>query len=346
MANKFCRFLSNGYSLQLQQTDLLVKPCCWYKGNIPFGQEITFNKISDWTPECDICYQQEQSGQNSFRQASFDIISDVDHTSPVALDINIDMTCNAACVICGPDSSSTWSTHMTNNKVVHIQANYDYQSELDKILKLDLSQLRRIKFFGGEPLLTNTHIQILEKITNPEQVDVWYTTNASILPDTRVLDLWTKFKLVYVEASIDGIAEQFDYIRWPLLWNKVEDNLLTLRKTAPVNVLFRINHTLNPFNIYYYDRLEQWVNNEFSTNRPGDLTEINIHPCWGDWALDRTPLALREEIHKKYPDHYVSNIFKNAKVLSTDTILKFTDKWDPIRKNDWHETFPEIVKFF
>ena len=347
MSNKFCRFLSNGYSFKLQQNNLLVSPCCWYNGAVEFGQPINFNNITDWTPGCKVCHQQEQSGQPSFRHASFDIIPDVDHTSPMALDINLDMTCNAACVTCGPQSSSTWSKHLSNNSIIHIKTNFDYQPSLDLILnKIDLSNLRRVKFFGGEPLHTNSHLQVLKKIPYPEQVDIWYTTNASIFPTQEVLDVWSKFKLVFIEASIDGIADQFEYIRWPLLWNKVRDNLLELRAVGPVNLLFRINHTINPFNIYYYDRLEQWVNTEFSTNRLGDPTEINIHPCWGDWGLDRTPPTLREEIYKKYQDHSMLRLLKNSKQQNYDTISKFTDIWDPIRKNSWQATFPEIVKYF
>jgi sulfatase maturation enzyme AslB (radical SAM superfamily) len=265
----------------------------------------------------------------------------------MALDINLDMTCNAACVTCGPQSSSTWSKHLSNNSIIHIKTNFDYQPSLDLILnKIDLSNLRRVKFFGGEPLHTDSHLQVLKKIPYPEQVDIWYTTNASIFPTQEVLDVWSKFKLVFIEASIDGIADQFEYIRWPLLWNKVRDNLLELRAVGPVNLLFRINHTINPFNIYYYDRLEQWVNTEFSTNRLGDPTEINIHPCWGDWGLDRTPSTLREEIYKKYQDYSMSRLLKNSKQQNYDTILKFTDIWDPIRKNSWQATFPEIVKYF
>lgn len=349
MSNKFCRFLSNGHSFQLDQDKLLVKPCCWYRQGVEFesGSELSFKSIDCWTHNCEVCYQQELAEQHSFRKASFEILPEVNHTLLLALDINLDMTCNAACVICGPDSSSTWSKQMSNNKIIHIQANSDFQQYLDQIVSnLDLTQLRRIKFFGGEPLLTNTHLQLLKKIPHPEQCEIWYTTNASILPNQEVLDTWKQFKLVFVEASIDGVEQQFEYIRWPLPWSKIKNNLLELKEIAPVNVLFRINHTLNPFNIYYYDRLEHWINIEFSSNRLGDTTEINIHPCWGDWALDRTPLDLREEIYKKYQGHTVANLLKTCASADHDTIIKFINTWEPIRKNNWQQTFPEIVRYF
>jgi sulfatase maturation enzyme AslB (radical SAM superfamily) len=350
-SNKFCRFLSNGYSINLNKK-LVVKPCCWYRGETPFDEnleqtrKLQLDSVTGWIPGCSVCQKQEQAGYNSFRQSSFDIIPDTDDNAIVALDINIDFNCNAACVICGPEYSSLWAKQSDKNKVIHIKSDYDAQSYLDTMLvTTDLSKLRRIKFFGGEPLLTDSHIQVLEKIPHPEQVDIWYTTNASILPTPELLNLWGKFKLVYFEASIDGIDEQFNYIRWPLRWSHIERNLLTLKATAPVNVLFRINHTLNPFNIFYYDRLEQWVHTNLATNSAGDATEINIHPCWGDWGLERTPLALREVIHEKYANQYVSTILPIT-MMPINTIIEFTKQWDSIRNNNWRTIFPEIVKYF
>lgn len=354
MSNKFCRFLSNGYSVTLKQNgNLVTSPCCWYRGNIPIDEnadlnrEIQFNSITTWTPGCQICKEQELVGYYSFRQASFDIIPEVDNTFPIALDINVDLTCNAACVICGPQSSSTWSKQMSNRKMIHIAPNLNFKTQLEELFNnIDLSNVQRIKFFGGEPLLTDTHINILNKLPDPSKVDIWYTTNASIMPTSAVLDLWSKFHLVFFEASIDGTVEQFNYLRWPLKWKLIENNLLELKEIAPVNTLFRINHTLNPFNVFYYDRLEEWVNQNFATNRLGDLTEINVHPCWGTWALDRTPTKLREEIYKKYSNHNVSNLLATAGNQPFDTIIQFTKTWDIIRKNNWKEVFPEIIEYF
>jgi sulfatase maturation enzyme AslB (radical SAM superfamily) len=354
MSNNFCRFLSNGYSIYNSGSILNVKPCCWYKGagiqlNENFNKNIQErSKINNWTSGCQVCQKQEEYGQNSFRQSSFDIIPNIDSTAPVALDINLDMTCNAACVICDPGSSTYWSKQISSKtNTLYIKQDYDFTEHLEKILStINLNELRRIKFFGGEPLLTDTHIKILEQVPNPSQCDIWYTSNASILPKKEVLTLWEKFKLVYFEASIDGTESQFEYIRWPLKWKKVEQNLLELKNTGPNNILFRINHTLNPFNIFYYDRLDNWVKEKLFTNKSGDPTEINVHPCWGTWGLERTPLRLREAIHKKYPDHLISKMISTLPVSDYNTILHFTDTWDIVRQHRWQDIFSEINEYF
>jgi hypothetical protein len=186
----------------------------------------------------------------------------------------------------------------------------------------------------------------LEKIPNASECDVWYTTNASILPKLDTINLWSKFNRVFFEASIDAIGERFNYIRWPLKWHKVSNNLLELKKIAPNNLLFRINHTLNPFNVFYYDELEDWFQRNLSTNRLGDESEINVHPCWGQWDLKKTPSSLREVIFKKYPDSIISNMLLSLPIESYEPIRKFTSKYDNLRNNSWKQTFPEIVNHF
>jgi sulfatase maturation enzyme AslB (radical SAM superfamily) len=344
--NSFCRFLSNGCSINLSDNNFVVRPCCWFDGSTTLDDITKFNSIETWTSHCDVCYKQELAGLHSFRKASFDIVPE-DSQGITALDVNIDFNCNAACVICGPESSSLWSKQINKHSTIYIQPNTEYQSKLDYILKnIDMSNLKRIKFFGGEPFMTDSHMQVLSAVPNPKNVSIWYTTNASILPDHKVYEMWSKFHLVFFEASIDGTKEQFEYIRWPLKWNTVTKNLVELKKSGPVNLLFRINHTLNPFNIYYYDRLDEWFVENLSTNRLGDISEINLHPCWGTWGLDKTPNSLRDEVRTKYNNHKIVAILNQTSLSDTQPILDFTNKWDPIRKNNWRSTFPEIIKYF
>ena len=164
----------------------------------------------------------------------------------------MDFECNAACITCGPQLSTLWSKELKKVNIAHAPTESIKLKQIFELLnQLDLSQVGRIKFFGGEPLVNDIHLEILKKFPNPSDIDVWYTTNASVYPKQKVLDIWSKFKLVYFEASIDGIGEQFNYIRWPLKWDKVQNNLLRLKEEAPSNVLFRINHTVNPLNVLY-----------------------------------------------------------------------------------------------
>lgn len=346
MSNKFCRFLSNGRSIHLNKNKIEVKPCCWYKTgeNFNIKDSYSFFDIDTWTSACETCQQQETAGLVSFRQASFDVVSESENYYPKAIDINLDFRCNAACVICNQDWSSTW--HQQNKKINLVNESLDYtvDQHLDFILNnVDFSHVQRIKFFGGEPLLTDTHLKVLEKITQSEQCDIWYTTNGSILPDSVCINQWKKFRLVYVEISLDGIGDRFNYLRWPLQWKKIEKNLQELKQIVPVNVLFRINHTVNPFNVFYYKELEQWVQQNFSTNRLGDPVEINLHPAWGTWDLSRTPNSLRTVLTSSNP---AVKLLEQCSQSDTKPIENFINRWDTHRGVDWKTVFPDIVDYF
>lgn len=353
MANNFCRFLSNGRSLTLIHGEVNVKPCCWSSHIVKFDQKFNqeldrWSKIDSWTPGCSVCKEQEDAGYNSFRQVSFDIIDDVDHNEPVAVDFNIDFSCNSACITCSPGFSTFWQTQMVPFGEKVSATNYQYRGHLTEILKrLNFNELRRLKFFGGEPLLTQSHVRVLQQVPDPTNVQLWYTTNASCLPSDEVFELWQRFSLVFLEFSLDGVGEQFDYIRWPLTWAHVTDTIEKIRQHAPSNVLFRLNHTLTPFNAYYLDRIEDWVHNNLAANRDGDPTEINIHPCWGTFGLDKTPLALRELIYKKYPGKMPSTLLQITQQNNDLSDIKdFIQRWEPIRNNSWKQAFPEIIEYF
>jgi sulfatase maturation enzyme AslB (radical SAM superfamily) len=360
MGNEFCRFLSNGYTFVKHSSgNVFVKPCCIFLGKIPLDKNLeknrnaTFNSINNWTSACDNCKKLEDAGQPSLRQSSFDIIpKNSKPNSVIAMDIKLDIHCNAACVICGPHASTLWQKESNKHDSVILKINSyldDVQDDIDKITNLvSFEDLRYIKFFGGEPLLTDTHIRILEKISNPQNVTLQYTTNGSIYPSARVIELWSKFKLVLYYVSIDGVGERFNYLRWPLKWDKVSSNLIQFRKEAPNNILFRIEHTVNFLNGYYYNELESWVNTFLPDNRVGDATEITIHPCHATWQISNISTEVVKLIVEKYGhNHKIVDLIKQQQINQpTEQWKQFVKKWDPIRNNSWEHAFPEMVEYF
>lgn len=361
MPNQFCRYLSNGYSFDIAlDNSVIVSPCCWYKSKIPFNSESLQNRksisesITDWTTNCAKCKILENSGQQSLRQSSTDWIDDDENShDPVAIDISLDTECNAACVTCGEWSSSLWAKENSklNNRQIKINKNFDkIDNAIGQIVNtVSLKKLKYVKFFGGEPLFTDTHLKFIKHIPYPEQVTLHYTTNGSIYPSLEVLAEWKKFKLVIFAASLDGVKEQFDYVRWPLPWSKVSENLIRLKENPDIwNLMFRVEFTANFLNTYYFDRVEQWVADNLATNLSGDLTEINLHHCWGNrWGLEQMPTPIRELIKQKYPtNHRIYRLFAN---LPEPTSLlpwkKFIKTWDSRRGNSWQKAFPDLVQY-
>lgn len=359
--NTFCRYLSNGYSFNLDRNNTLtVAPCCWFSKSLPVdsnlieNRKIFFESITNWTPNCEKCKQLEKNGQQSLRQAGPDWIpDDVNNNSAVSIDVRLDDECNAACVICNSYNSTLWAKEnikKQNKKIVIVKKKVPVENSIKKIVnEVDLSQVRYVKFYGGEPLFTDTHLKFLAQIPNPQQVTVHYTTNGSIYPNSKVLAMWKKFKTIIFAASLDGINEQFDYVRWPLKWHKVEKNLLKIKHNKNIrNLVFRVEFTANLLNTYYFDKLESWVEQHLPTNQWGDKTDVNLHVCFGNgWDLDNMPDKIKKLIYEKYPvDHLIYNLVKNLDskaVLNLQVWQMFIDTWDKKRKNSWQQAFPDLV---
>jgi hypothetical protein len=109
--------------------------------------------------------------------------------------------------------------------------------------------------------------------------------------------------------------------------------------------MFRIEFTANFLNTYYFDRLENWVQQNLHSNFGGDLTEINIHDYYGNiWNLEKMPENIRKMILKKYPqDHILHKMIAGLPPPeSLETWREFVNKWDVQRNNDWRTAFPEL----
>ena len=151
------------------------------------------------------------------------------------LDLRLGHTCNIKCIMCSPHDSSSWikdwkiqTPQYTNNILKEDQGwdrTMDYtwykKGSFIESMKSQIKNIKELYFAGGEPLLIPEHNNILEWLVaegHSKDVILRYNSNGTEISN-KLLDTWSKFKLVYVEASIDGIAEQFEYIRWPLLWD-------------------------------------------------------------------------------------------------------------------------------
>ena len=359
MLNQFCRYLSNGYSFNITKNNsVTVGPCCLYKNKLQFdsnllrARKLNFESITSWTDDCSICQVLEESGQQSLRQTGPDWISDLENSQdPISLDIQLDNECNAACVTCNKYSSSLWEKEdlKLHNKKIKINKDDDVTNKIiNRIVDtVSLEKLKYVKFFGGEPLFTDTHLKFIKHIPHPEQVTLHYTTNGSIYPNDEVLDAWKKFKVIIFAASLDGIEQQFDYVRWPLPWSKVSKILIRLRENKDIrNLIFRVEFTANLLNTYYFDRLENWIKNNLDTNLSGDKTEINIHLCSGGiWDLEKMPQNIRELVLKKYSaDQIIHKLVDNLPPQTSLNAWKnFVNTWDKQRNNSWQLAFPDIT---
>jgi hypothetical protein len=196
--------------------------------------------------------------------------------------------------------------------------------------------------------MSNTHEKILSLIPDPGKVTVQYTSNFSIMPSRSVLQMWDRFKLIKWVASLDGVGEQFSLLRWPYRWEKLESFTIDAINSVPGNVMFGVEHTVNPLNAFYFDQFDSWFNQYLGTNRYGDQSDLNVHLCSGVMGIEHTPPALREKIKRRYGAHHAVSIALDQKPYSgsVTALVQYLDQLDQWRGTNWRNVFSEVQEFF
>lgn len=344
--SEFCRFLTNASRITGNSEDIFFQPCCWVttKSNplstANFETERTSlisHILQNKQIECNQCLTREtipfaeSMRLKSFRQISTPIKNEIRH-----LQIQIDNTCNAACVMCNEHFSSLWAKQINPAAPLkNFSKAYDILYETH-----DFSDLEIVSFMGGEPFLSVHNIELLKRIPTPANVRLQYSTNGSMYPTFELIELWKKFKSIHVGFSIDGTDEQFEYIRWPLKWKKVSDNveqiISNLSTTLPLTIGF--NYTANPLNICYYDKLQQW----YESLEASVITHFNVTACYETWGLDSTPQYIRDYVLKKYGKKHLINkaLAAHPEVPKKfEVLLQHIQKLDQTRRLSAMEVF-------
>ena len=253
-----------------------LKPCCAYEAGKDDSMSSDFfvDNYTNWRkeklqplrndllngvkhPQCRTCWTHEESGNSySFRNVMNQkfLTEDFDVSkleNPKFVTLLFGNFCNLKCLQCGPFASSSHEVeqkvHWDKFKNLRYMSNWGgphsgnrkwYLTQEFSNLKTQLTtNAEEIFLIGGEPLITPEAIEFLDTVANPENIKLSITTNASILTD-RVFDILSKFKLITMTVSLDGVGEHAEYVRYGCVWNDVDANIkkiLTLPNIATTN---------------------------------------------------------------------------------------------------------------
>lgn len=276
-------------SISREGGELRIAPCCIAESQpvqtLDFQQDPYLVNIRNtwqtgtWPGACVRCEQAECTGQSSRRINSNQWYQDhdINNNDPelLRLDYWTGDTCNLACVMCGPWASSAWKSELRLPLVQRRHNTNDYWQQLP------LHGVRYVHFHGGEPLLSSQHQDFLTAIPDPQQVHIYYNTNATVRPTARLLDLWARFNLVQIDFSIDDVNERFNYIRYPAQWQAVCENLEWYKNTMPNNCMFAVTTVVSVLNRRYLGDLQTWLAQNFSHSRFQDPVEHRQQDCEG-----------------------------------------------------------------
>ena len=188
-------------------------------------------------PACGQCHRLESNQKNHFDQVSnriwyikklkntnLSVFDDPKTFQLRMLDLRWKNTCNFACVYCDADLSSRWATELKKPQRIESDA---LLKSLDYIYS-NLNNVEHIYLAGGEPLLIQENLVLLEKmlVINPN-VELRINTNLSIV-NNEIYKLIQKFKNVHWTISVDNMGKDFEYLRYGGEWDTFVKNLKIL----------------------------------------------------------------------------------------------------------------------
>jgi sulfatase maturation enzyme AslB (radical SAM superfamily) len=114
---------------------------------------------------------------------------------------------------------------------------------------------------AGEPLLEPITFEILEKLLESDNTEcfVSITTNGSIILNTQKLDMLKKFKKLNINVSVDGLGPVFEYLRYPLNWKEVVENIAVFRTIADT---VSVSYTISNLNVLYHRETTKWFHDQ------------------------------------------------------------------------------------
>lgn len=225
---------------------LLGKKNCQSQQNIDNGQPVA---------GCQPCYHLERGKQGH------DIVSDrifymrelkkvpVETYQPgnfdlQAIDVRWTNLCNFACVYCGPEFSSRWSSELG----VSLPApSWEQKQDFKDYILNQAPRLRHVYLAGGEPLLMRENLELLDQL-DPE-VTIRVNTNLS-RTDTQVFERICQFKNVHWTVSVESMNDEFEYIRFGGSWVDFVANLKHIQTLGHKITFNMIWFLLNPKSVF------------------------------------------------------------------------------------------------
>ena len=330
---------------------------------------------------CTKCFEEESKGITSKRQwetvvwkerLDIDAIvatTDRDGSLPVSIpyfDLRLGNLCQLKCIMCSPHDSSSWikewKLQYPKYKTLELikdqkwdDRNRDYtwyqNNKFLNEMKQQATFIKELYFAGGEPLLIPEHYKILEFMVetgNAENCVLRYNSNGLELPE-KLFELWSHFKQVKFNFSIDALEERNDYIRYPSKWANVVSNLERLDNT-PDNIVVNIACAVQLMNVLTIPDLVHWKESK-------NFKKINLPP-YGAGLIGThlvylpsylnvrvLPKHLKNKVKTRIDNFCESNMV-NAEFVNNPYGLK---RWKGLinymESEDWSNKIPTLLDY-
>jgi MoaA/NifB/PqqE/SkfB family radical SAM enzyme len=330
--------------------------------------------------DCSLCWEEEDAGRKSKRLRDNEkYLSYLDSGGEpfvglAKFELNLGNTCNLRCRTCAPYSSSQWVKEQFDiyekekwqgnfkvfaDKMKKYHMTYDDESNFWPDLIENLSTIKQFDFYGGEPFMSNKMWRILEICIEKgysKNIELHYATNATHWPEDKI-EFFKHFKHVNLNFSIDGIGEQFTYMRFPAKWSEALENMnkakLLEKQHHDIHISWCI--TISLLNIYSVPEILEEHKKNFSSF--GSYLNLVHWPNY--FNLNIMPNDIKSKVierlesipkyHENMWYHHIPGVINFIKNGNYNEKLwnEFLNKikiHDKYRNQDFSKTFPEYSR--
>jgi hypothetical protein len=331
---------------------------------------------------CDVCWRMEDRGASSYRLSDIEERNPQLVTDPVlqVIDFSFGENCNLRCRICMPGLSNKLRLdyrYFSANDVdtVGMQDfdyasdhpftqglnsdpgneyavfNFDQNSHQWRDILDNIHELTHIKATGGETTLSNGFLQFLDTAIERDcakNITLEFHSNCTKFTN-KLMDKLNQFRELRINASIDSIYKNYDYMRYPMTWDKLDNSLCNyLNKNTRPGTL-SINPVVTALNAHSIPDLYH-----YQLKLVDKYNQTGLHwVLWTDllWPEDKyinikfLPQPIKQELielyaeMKSYPDRRV--------ICNIDNIIAFLNQYLELEITEQHRVnmLREITAF-
>lgn len=328
-------------------------------------------------PSCQQCWDLENAGKESTRQVLNNKFGSLEPLpdQPRILIIKPGNTCNFACRMCNPMTSSSWykdgyeiekeglpssswyenirskdevatltyNEYTKTFETIRNSFNQDHE-EFWNTLKKWIENVVFIDIYGGEPFLAPAMFDLLEHGVNigaSKNIAIGIHTNASIY-NSKYLEILSQYKSVAFNVSIDSaVPEQLEYIRHKADFDIVIENskkFIDYFKDFS-NVKMGVSLTLTPLNVFYVDTAIRDIEKLIGIAPSG----VNIVHT-PEYDMRHLPVPVKQYLIENIKEPVTVNFLKQTIPgcdIEWPKFCRATDKLDQARGQSFAKTFPE-----
>ena len=343
--------------------------------------------------DCERCYKQEEQGVESLRSTA-GIEDYVKQTQPdgtftksaTTMQIQLGNICNLKCKMCSQMYSHKHGLetleigkkdpewlHWVKEQGANVN---NWTNELgvkqewykDKALKMQMFEhisknIIQLVVIGGEPTLIPEFYELFEYCERKGTLGNKTVTVVTNLTNTnsKLTDWLPKLASWSIWASVDGVAERTEYIRYPSKWNKILESLEFYRSNLHNNGKITLSPAVQLLNIDQLDDIIKWwkdwcggeLNKQYGFTWLATvwyplICNPNIAPR--EWRLRVADKLSKYRFDSTY-DKMVSELRRDQHTPEKyeqlqKAFIKYNDKQDQFRNvpKTWRQLLPDLER--